>query len=107
MGLRGIIALPLILGLSTIDLPAPPEKGSPRHTPIVRVVQKTEHAVAALFSQKGNVLMMGSGSLIHKSGYVLTNDHVIGGNPGVTLLKDQDPLNYSIVGRRPEKGLCL
>ncbi|MGE4550579.1 MAG: trypsin-like peptidase domain-containing protein, partial [Opitutales bacterium] len=107
MGLRGIIALPLILGLSTIDLPAPPDKGSPRHTPIVRVVQKTEHAVVALFSQKGNVLNMGSGSLIHKDGYVLTNDHVIGGNAGVILFKDQDPINYSIVGRMPEKDLCL
>lgn len=106
MGLRGIIA-PLIFGLSTIDLPAPPERGSPRHTPIVRVVQKTEHAVAALFSQKGNVLNMGSGSLIHKDGYVLTNDHVIGGNPGVVLFKDQNPINYSIVGRIPEKDLCL
>ncbi|MBL63741.1 MAG: hypothetical protein CMI30_10085 [Opitutae bacterium] len=106
MGLRGIIAS-LIFGLSTIDLPAPPERGSPRHTPIVRVVQKTEHAVAALFSQKGNVLNMGSGSLIHKDGYVLTNDHVIGGNPGVVLFKDQDPINYSIVGRIPEKDLCL
>ena len=107
MNLRGIIALPLILCLAAINLPAPPEKGSPRHTPIVRVVQKTEHAVAALFSQKGNVLNMGSGSLIHKDGYVLTNDHVIGGNPGVVLFKDQDPINYSIVGRIPEKDLCL
>ena len=107
MSLRGIIALPLILCLAAINLPAPPEKGSPRHTPIVRVVQKTEHAVAALFSQQGNVLNMGSGSLIHSDGYVLTNDHVIGGNPGVVLFKDQDPINYSIVGRIPEKDLCL
>jgi S1-C subfamily serine protease len=107
MSLRGIIALPLILGLAAINLPAPPGKGSPRHTPIVRVVQKTEHAVAALFSQKGNVLNMGSGSLIHKGGYVLTNDHVIGGNPGVVLFKGQDPINYTIVGRIPEKDLCL
>ena len=107
MDLRGIIALPLILGLSAINLPAPPEKGSPRRTPVVRVVQKTEHAVAALFSQNGNILNMGSGSLIHRDGYVLTNDHVIGGNPGVVLFKDQDPINYSIVGRIPEKDLCL
>ncbi len=107
MSLRGIIALLLVLSLSPFDLPAPPERGSPRHTPIVRVVQKTEHAVAALFSQKGNVLNMGSGSLIHRDGYVLTNDHVIGGNPGVVLFKDQDPINYAIVGRMPEKDLCL
>ncbi|MFP6900010.1 MAG: trypsin-like peptidase domain-containing protein, partial [Opitutales bacterium] len=107
MGLRGIIALPLIFGLSATHLPAPPDKGSPRHTPIVRVVRKTEHAVAALFSQEGPILTMGSGSLIHKDGYVLTNDHVIGGHLGVILLKDQDPINYSIVGRIPEKDLCL
>ena len=51
---------------------------------------------------------MGSGSVVHKDGYVLTNDHVVAGMAGVVLLRDHKlPLKYSIVGRMPEKDLCL
>tara|TARA_Y100000589_G_scaffold112197_1_gene106651 strand:- start:1655 stop:2908 length:1254 start_codon:yes stop_codon:yes gene_type:complete len=51
---------------------------------------------------------MGSGSVVHKDGYVLTNDHVVAGMGGVVLLKDhQLPLEYEIIGRMPEKDLCL
>ncbi|MBC8349849.1 MAG: hypothetical protein H8E24_14715, partial [Verrucomicrobia bacterium] len=55
-------------------LPAVPPEDSLRVTPIVRTVRKTEPAVAAVFSQGEGRLSMGSGSLIHKDGYVLTND---------------------------------
>jgi len=51
---------------------------------------------------------MGSGSVVHKDGYVLTNDHVVDGMGGVVLLRDyQLPLEYKIIGRMPEKDLCL
>ena len=88
-------------------LPAAPPENSPRVTPIVRTVIKTEPAVAAVFSQGEGRLSMGSGSVIHKDGYVLTNDHVVAGLPGIVLLRDHEPLNYEIVGRMPEKDLCL
>ena len=94
-----------VLGSSI--LPAAPPEDSPRVTPIVRTVSKTEPAVAAVFSQGEGRLSMGSGSLIHKDGYVLTNDHVVAGLPGIVLLRDHEPLNYEIVGRMPEKDLCL
>jgi S1-C subfamily serine protease len=102
--LKAIIA-GFVLGLGV--LPAVPPEDSLRVTPIVRTVRKTEPAVAAVFSQGEGRLSMGSGSLIHKDGYVLTNDHVVAGLPGIVLLRDHEPLNYEIVGRMPEKDLCL
>ncbi len=85
---------------------SPPED-SPRVTPTVRIVRQTEPAVAAIFSQGEGRLSMGSGSVVHESGYVLTNDHVVAGLPGIVLLRDHEPLKYRIVGRMPEKDLCL
>ena len=78
-----------------------------RVTDTVRVVQKTERAVAAIFSQSEGELSMGSGSVIHPSGYILTNDHVIANKEGLVLLKGHKPLPYKIVGNLPEKDLCL
>jgi S1-C subfamily serine protease len=87
---------------------ATPPKTSPRLTDTVRIVRKTEPAVAAVFSQAEGRLSMGSGSVVHKDGYVLTNDHVVAGMGGVVLLRNhQLPLKYSIIGRMPEKDLCL
>ena len=92
---------------SALSMGAPPEN-SPRITDTVRIVRKTEPAVAAVFSQAEGRLSMGSGSVVHKDGYVLTNDHVVAGMAGVVLLRDHKlPLKYSIVGRMPEKDLCL
>ncbi len=83
-------------------------KNSPRVTDTVRIVRKTEPAVAAIFSQAEGRLSMGSGSVVHKEGYVLTNDHVVAGMGGVVLLRDNRlPLEYKIIGRMPEKDLCL
>ncbi len=87
---------------------ATPPESSPRVTDTVRIVRKTEPAVAAIFSQAEGRLSMGSGSVVHKDGYVLTNDHVVDGMGGVVLLRDyQLPLEYKIIGRMPEKDLCL
>ena len=98
---------PALLFVAAFCFAAPPEN-SPRVTDTVRIVRKTEPAVAAIFSQTEGRLSMGSGSVVHKDGYVLTNDHVVAGMGGVVLLKDhQLPLEYKIIGRMPEKDLCL
>ena len=87
---------------------AVPPENSPRVSDTVRIVRKTEPAVVAVFSQAEGRLSMGSGSVAHKDGYVLTNDHVVAGMGGVVLLRDhQLPLKYEIIGRMPEKDLCL
>ena len=106
MRLLQAIAAGVVLGATGV-IPTPPD-ASPRVSTTVRIVRKTEPAVAAVFSQGDDHLNMGSGSVIHESGYVLTNDHVVRGLPGVTLLRDYKlPLEYEIVGRMPEKDLCL
>jgi S1-C subfamily serine protease len=98
---------PALLFVAAFCFAAPPEN-SPRVTDTVRIVRKTEPAVAAVFSQGEGRLSMGSGSVVHKDGYVLTNDHVVAGMGGVILLKDYRlPLDYKIIGRMPEKDLCL
>ena len=98
---------PALLVVAAVCFADPPEN-SPRVTDTVRIVRKTEPAVAAVFSQADGRLSMGSGSVVHKDGYVLTNDHVVAGMGGVVLLKDhQLPLEYEIIGRMPEKDLCL
>ena len=97
----------LLAAVLVTSLSAAPDKGSPRLTETVRVVQETEPAVAAVFSQAEGALSMGSGSVIHPDGFVLTNDHVIANRPGIVLLKGRKPLQYRIVGSLPEKDLCL
>jgi S1-C subfamily serine protease len=98
---------PALLFVAAFCFAAPPEN-SPRVTDTVRIVRKTKPAVAAVFSQGEGRLSMGSGSVVHKDGYVLTNDHVVAGMGGVILLKDYRlPLDYKIIGRMPEKDLCL
>ena len=106
MGLVRAIGFGFILGAGTVS--GAPSEDSSRVTPTVRIVRKTEPAVAAVFSQGEGRLNMGSGSVVHKDGYVLTNDHVVDGLPGVILLRDYKlPMEYEIVGRMPEKDLCL
>ncbi|SVE56649.1 uncharacterized protein METZ01_LOCUS509503, partial [marine metagenome] len=77
MRLRIIAILPLFLEAVAPWMPAAPAKDSPRITDTVRVVQETEPGVAAVFSQMEGSLSMGSGSVIHPEGYILTNEHVI------------------------------
>lgn len=94
--------------LAVLCLRGTPEENSPRVTSTVRIVRKTEPAVAAVFSQAEGQLNMGSGSVVHEDGFILTNDHVVTGFPGVILLRDHKlPIEYRIVGRMPEKDLCL
>ena len=107
MRLWNIAPLPLFLGVIVPCVHAAPAKDSPRINDTVRVVQKTESGVAAVFSQAEESLSMGSGSVIHPEGFILTNDHVIANRPGVVLLKGHKPLNYHIIGALPEKDLCL
>ena len=84
----------------------PPE--SPRVTRVVKVIQQVESSVVAIFSQGDNGrLNSGSGSVIHRDGFILTADHVVRDYPGVVLLKGQTPQRYRLVGRLPEKDLAV
>ena len=64
---------------------ATPPENSPRVTDTVRIIRKTEPAVAAVFSQAEGRLSMGSGRVVHKDGYILTNDHVVAGERQISV----------------------
>ena len=66
-------------------------------------------SVVAIFSEdkKEHRLNSGSGSVIHESGYILTNDHVVGDRQGVVLVRGQRPLPFRTVARLWEKDLAL
>jgi S1-C subfamily serine protease len=81
---------------------------SPRITPTVKLIQKVESAVVAVFHRGDNgAENHGSGTIIHEDGFILTNDHVVRDQPGLVLLADGTVTPYKTIGRLPEKDLAL
>lgn len=106
---RFTIGLVCFIILTNADrLPAQPPQGSPRRTRQVKIIERYGSSVGAIFTQgKDNVWGSGSGSVIHRDGYILTNDHVVSDRPGVVLHPDYPPLRFRTIGRVKEKDLAL
>ena len=104
-----IVGLVLLILLAHAQpLVAQPPAGSPRRTHQVEIIERYGPGVVAIFTQgKDNTFGSGSGSVIHRDGYILTNDHVVGDRPGVVLLPDHPPLPFRTIGRKTEKDLAL
>lgn len=79
-----------------------------RRSPLVDLVAQVEPAVVALFctNDQGQMLGSGSGVIIHRDGFALTNDHVLKTPQGIALVAGR-PLRYAVVGRLPEKDLAI
>ena len=93
----------------TADIP----EDSPRLTTLVKVIRSSEPAIVALFMpiEQGQ-LVSGGGTIIHPSGFILTNNHVLPGNQGLALIgpelpQNQKPEQFQVVGRLPEKDLAI
>jgi len=87
---------------------APAEGQSPRKTPSVDLVRRVEPGVVAVVRQgQAGKPFIGSGSIIHEAGFILTSDYVVQGQPGYVLVKGLAPLPYRVVGRLPDKDLAL
>jgi S1-C subfamily serine protease len=87
---------------------AQPPSGSPRRTRQVEIIERVGASVVAVFSEgKENNWTSGSGAIIHPSGYILTNDHVVQDRKGVVLVRDQPPLPFRTIGRLWEKDLAV
>jgi len=86
------------------SLPLP--ESSARNSATVRLVEKVEKSVVALFvsDDAGRIRGSGSGVIIHPDGFVLTNDHVLRTNQGYALI-GQRVTRYTVIGRLPEKDL--
>jgi S1-C subfamily serine protease len=81
---------------------------SPRRTRQVEIIERYGSSVVAIFTEdKDNTWGSGSGSVIHRDGYILTNDHVVEDHPGVVLYSDHPPLPFRTIGRVKEKDLAL
>jgi S1-C subfamily serine protease len=102
----GLVCLTLLANAQRTAAQSPP--GSPRRTRQVDIIERYGSGVVAIFTQgKDNSLGSGSGSVIHRDGYILTNDHVVLDRPGVVLHSDHPPLPFRTIGRLSEKDLAL
>lgn len=107
MSLRTFLVLLGLVALGRSALAQPPAN-SPRRTWQVDVIERMGGSVVAVFSNGGeNKIHSGSGSIIHESGYVLTNDHVVEDRSGVVLVRGLPPLAYRTIGRLWDKDLAL
>ncbi|MGK0198176.1 MAG: S1-C subfamily serine protease [Yoonia sp.] len=79
---------------------------SARETPTVRLIRKIQPAVLPIFIQGERAIGSGTASLIHSGGFMLSNDHVTEGKPGVALL-DGKRVPFRVIGRLPGKDLAL
>jgi S1-C subfamily serine protease len=82
---------------------------SPRETATVRLIRNARDGVVAVFAESpdGSALTVGSGSVIHESGYILTNNHVVEDRPGKVLFADGTVLPYDLFGRVTEKDIAI
>ncbi len=105
---RSRVLLPLLALLA--PAPAAGDGESPRVTPIVELVRSCGPAVVSLRSiravspQGPLVLEIGSGSIIHSSGWILTNQHVVRESvQGEVVFHDGRVLPFEVVaGYSPE-----
>ena len=99
--------------LSTGYLCAEDLPDSPRVTPLVRVIHKSEPAVVSTFVvTQDRQIVSGSGTIIHSNGFILTNNHVVPLADGYLLIganspNNQKPERFRVVGRYPERDLAI
>lgn len=97
--------LGLYLGASAWCAEVPAE--SPRVTSTVRLIRNLKDGVVAVFSDGKDFFIAGSGSVIHESGFILTNNHVVEDRPGHVLFADGTVLTYELFGRITEKDIAV
>lgn len=73
----------------------------------MRIIRSLKDGVVAVFSEGKGVAVAGSGSVLHESGYILTNNHVVEDRAGKVLFADGTVLPYILFGRLPEKDLAI
>lgn len=86
--------------LSTMEIAA---EGKPAVVAI-----NTTGTVQDVFGQTGNYEAAGSGFIITKDGYIVTNNHVIEGATTITVVLDNgDIYNAKLVGRDPRNDIAV
>lgn len=79
----------------------------PRVTPAVKVIESVQSTVVPIFTQTApKSVGMGAGAVIHRSGFILTADHVTQNFSGVALF-GLKRVPYEVVGRLPERDIAI
>lgn len=110
--MRRLVVLALIMTARGTAAAAGADPLAARHTDTVRLVERCLPSVVALrcLRQDGPnaVLTVGSGSVIHEAGYILTNDHVVGEvAAGDAILPGHAPLPFRLVARLPHEDMAV
>ena len=92
-----------------------PERPLQRYTPTVQLIERCIPAVASIqtFMQSGTPgvfnVGVGSASVIHSSGYLITNNHVVNGiaNGNVIFPGMQHPLPFKVVAGMSSEDMAL
>lgn len=88
------------------------DAGDARRTALVRLVERCVDAVVSIRvvgdGAAGAPYRVGSGSIVHRDGYVLTNQHVVDGAQGGSVhLFDGRALSFEVVGSLPHEDLAV
>ena len=100
-------------GQETAPSPASPSRPLARYTPTVRLIEESMPSVASIQTVQeagpGAFQMgVGSASVIHEDGYLLTNEHVLSRmRQGQVILPDHPPLEFRVVARMSLEDLAL
>jgi S1-C subfamily serine protease len=83
------------------------DSANPRRTRTVETIEQVGAGVVAIFVNEAGQQRSGSGSILDDRGYIVTNDHVVGGGEGIVLIRDLPPLKFRRIGRLWERDLAL
>lgn len=91
-----------------------PEKPLSRYTPTVKLIERSMPSVASIqtYKQSGTPgvfnVGVGSAAVIHASGYLLTNDHVVSGAAdGQVFLPERPPLRFRTIAGMSSEDMAL
>jgi S1-C subfamily serine protease len=118
IGSRRVILALLLLGLAKpaacAEGTAPPPIDPRRLTPTVKLLKKCLPSVVAIQTFRKHktpgvfTISVGSGTVIHPAGFILTNDHVVrGAVRGTAGFSDGRSYDFRIIARFPHEDLAL
>ena len=93
--------------------PGEPPPASTRRTELVKLIERSSPAIVTLNvivpTNVPNVVRIagGSGVVIHESGYVLTNAHVVGAGDGTVHFSDGRAFRYKVVAAMAYEDLAV
>lgn len=98
---------PAVVNISTEEHEESAEESSPENSPELPLVPPRSHPFEE-FGEQPHSKALGSGFIITRDGYILTNQHVVE-NPGTVTVATQDGHNYAakIVGQDEKSDIAL